>query len=179
MQVVTGVEDPCFSKFKVDGAMAASFFRRNSDARADLSTSSYNMSGFLWKKGGSKGGRRNWTSVRAATRGGWGAWVCLLCAMPCRAVPYRAVWCMCGVVWCGASWWVVVWHGKRAHGRRLRGHVQGLAVCLPSPAPTPHPLCAPFPVSSDGMCSAAAAWSTSRTPRTRSPRGSSTSRGPP
>ena len=62
-QVVSGTEsDPSFSKFRVDSKVATSFFRRGSATAAAAAT--YNMAGFLHKKGGSKGGRRNWTYVR-------------------------------------------------------------------------------------------------------------------
>jgi hypothetical protein len=82
-QVVSGVEsDPSFSKFKVDSKIATSFFRRGSSTAPAAST--YNMAGFLHKKGGSKGGRRNWTYVRDAGPRGDGTSCC------CARLP---LWC--------------------------------------------------------------------------------------
>ena len=62
LQVVLGTESPALAKLKANSKVTSEFFSRPSSSASVPGTVFH--SGFLFKKGGSKGGRRNWTRVR-------------------------------------------------------------------------------------------------------------------
>lgn len=64
-QVVIGTESPALAKLNTTSKVLAEFYSRSPSTMT--SSSAYSLSGFLQKKGGSKGGRRNWTQVRVET----------------------------------------------------------------------------------------------------------------
>jgi hypothetical protein len=72
MQVLLGTESPALAKLNVNSKVAAEFISRSSSMA--VRPGQYFLSGFLMKKGGSKGGRRNWTKV-------------LPCVLPVVAAP--------------------------------------------------------------------------------------------
>lgn len=61
MQVLLGTESPALGKLNVHSKVASEFISRSSSMA--VRPGQYFLSGFLMKKGGSKGGRRNWTKV--------------------------------------------------------------------------------------------------------------------
>ena len=60
-QVVIGSESAALAKLKANSKVASEFFSRSTQLSGQ--PGQYFLSGFLQKKGGSKGGRRNWTKV--------------------------------------------------------------------------------------------------------------------
>ncbi len=105
LQVVLGTESPALAKLKANSKVTSEFFSRPSSSASVPGTVFH--SGFLFKKGGSKGGRRNWTRVRGYLELAMCPLVCSACSQLRIARVVALIERLCQYAWLVQRWHVL------------------------------------------------------------------------